>query len=42
MMTLDRRTFLGLLGAAPLAMRRGLPASISRLGVQLYTVRTEM
>jgi sugar phosphate isomerase/epimerase len=41
-MTVDRRTFLGMLGAAPLAMRRGLPASISRLGVQLYTVRTEM
>ena len=42
MMTVDRRTFLGMLGAAPLAMRRGLPASIPRLGVQLYTVRTEM
>jgi sugar phosphate isomerase/epimerase len=42
MMTLDRRTFLGTMGAALLAMRRALAASIPHPGVQLYTVRTEL
>src|SRR4051812_6489647 len=39
-MTLDRRMFLGTLGAALLAARPGEAASLPRLGVQLYTVRT--
>jgi sugar phosphate isomerase/epimerase len=38
-MTIDRRTFLGILGAAMLATRSARAASIPRLGVQLYTVR---
>jgi sugar phosphate isomerase/epimerase len=42
MMTLDRRTFIGTMGAALLAGRKGVAASIPRLGAQLYTVRTEM
>jgi sugar phosphate isomerase/epimerase len=42
MTTLDRRTFLGTMGAAVLAMRRSEAASIPRLGAQLYTVRTEI
>ena len=41
-MTLDRRTFIGTMGAALLAVRKGVAASIPRLGVQLYTVRGEM
>jgi sugar phosphate isomerase/epimerase len=41
-MTLDRRTFIGTMGAAFLAMRRTEAASIHRLGAQLYTVRTDM
>jgi len=39
-MTLDRRTFLATMGSAMLTMRPSGAASISRLGVQLYTVRT--
>jgi sugar phosphate isomerase/epimerase len=42
MTTLDRRTFLGTLGAAALALRPVLAASIKRVGVQLYTVRTAL
>ena len=42
MMTLDRRTFLGTMGAALLATGRALAASIPHPGVQLYTVRTEL
>jgi sugar phosphate isomerase/epimerase len=42
MTTLDRRTFLGTLGAAALAFRPVLAASIKRVGVQLYTVRTAL
>ena len=42
MTTLDRRTFLGTVGTALLAMRPAMAASIPRLGAQLYTVRTEM
>src|SRR5438067_8917136 len=39
-MSLNRRTFIGTLGAALLAARRGEAASLRRLGAQLYTVRT--
>ena len=39
-MTLDRRTFVGTLGAALLAARHGEACSLKRLGAQLYTVRT--
>ena len=39
-MTIDRRTFLATLGAAAAAMRSTRAASIPRLGVQLYTVRS--
>src|SRR5262245_47669406 len=39
-MTLDRRTFLATMGSAMLTMRSSRAASIPRLGVQLYTVRT--
>jgi sugar phosphate isomerase/epimerase len=42
MTTVDRRTFLGTMGAALLAMRRVAAARIPRMGVQLYTVRGEM
>jgi len=41
-MTLDRRTFIGTMGAALLAARHGEAASLKRLGAQLYTVRTLM
>ena len=41
-MPLDRRTFVFTLGAAALAARRGMAGSIAPLGVQLYTVRTEL
>jgi sugar phosphate isomerase/epimerase len=39
-MTIDRRTFLATMGSAALAIRGAGAASISRLGVQLYTVRS--
>jgi len=39
-MTLDRRTFMAAMGSAVLAMRPRRTASIPRLGVQLYTVRS--
>ena len=39
-MTLDRRTFMVAMGSAVLAMRSPRAASIPRLGVQLYTVRS--
>jgi sugar phosphate isomerase/epimerase len=42
LMTIDRRTFIGTMGAALLAARRASAASITRLGAQLYTARTEM
>jgi sugar phosphate isomerase/epimerase len=42
MTTLDRRTFIGTIGAFLLAMRRAAAASLPRLGAQLYTVRTEL
>ncbi len=41
-MTMDRRTFIGTMGAAYLAMGRLRAATIPRIGVQLYTVRTLM
>jgi sugar phosphate isomerase/epimerase len=41
-MTLDRRTFIGTMGAALMAMRRGVAASLPPLGMQLYTVRAEL
>ena len=39
---IDRRTFLGTVGAAVLLPRFGAAASIARPGVQLYTVRGEL
>ena len=39
-MTIDRRTFMATMGLAVLAMRSSRTASIPRLGVQLYTVRS--
>ncbi len=42
MHTLDRRTFLGTLGAAVVAARPSFAASIKKVGVQLYTVRTDL
>jgi sugar phosphate isomerase/epimerase len=42
MTTLNRRTFMGTMGAALLAVRRAVARSLPRLGAQLYTVRTEM
>jgi sugar phosphate isomerase/epimerase len=42
MTTLNRRTFIGTMGAALLAVRRAVATSLPRLGAQLYTVRTEM
>lgn len=41
-MTLDRRTFIATLGATMAAMRSSFAASIPRLGMQLYTVRTAL
>ncbi len=41
-MKLDRRAFIGTMGTALLAGRRGEAASIRRLGAQLYTVRTAL
>ena len=41
-MSIDRRTFLGTLGAACLAAGRVSAASIERLGVQLYSVRNDL
>ena len=41
-MRLDRRTFMTTMGAALLAMRRAIGASIPRIGMQLYTVRTAL
>ena len=41
-MTIDRRTFIGTMGAAYLALGRLRAATIPQVGVQLYTVRTLM
>lgn len=41
-MMIDRRTFMGTMGAAYLATTRMRAASVQRVGVQLYTVRDAM
>jgi sugar phosphate isomerase/epimerase len=41
-MMIDRRTFMGTMGAAYLASTRRRAASIQRVGAQLYTVRDAM
>ena len=42
MLDMDRRTFLGTMAAAMLASRAGAAASIQNIGMQLYTVRTDL
>jgi sugar phosphate isomerase/epimerase len=42
MTTIDRRTFVGTLAAAALAARSAFADSVKRVGVQLYTVRTDL
>jgi sugar phosphate isomerase/epimerase len=42
MRTLDRRTFIGTLGAAALAARAAFVTTIIRVGMQLYTVRIDL
>jgi sugar phosphate isomerase/epimerase len=42
MNTLDRRTFLGTLGAGMIAARDSFASTIEKVGVQLYTVRTDL
>ena len=42
MQLIDRRSFLGVLGAGCLAAGRAEAAKVQRVGVQLYTVRTEL
>jgi len=42
MNSLDRRTFLGTLGAGMLAARASFASSVKNVGVQLYTVRTDL
>ena len=42
MTTFDRRTFLGTLAAGVVAVRASFAASIKNVGVQLYTVRTDL
>jgi sugar phosphate isomerase/epimerase len=42
MLDMDRRTFLGTMAAAALASRGGSAASIQNIGMQLYTVRTDL
>jgi sugar phosphate isomerase/epimerase len=42
MQTIDRRVFLGVLGASCLAAARTEAEKVQRVGVQLYTVRTEL
>ena len=42
MLDMDRRTFLGTMAAAALASRGGSAASIQQIGMQLYTVRTDL
>ena len=39
---MDRRTFIGTCSAAVLAARDGFAASVKKVGVQLYTVRTDL
>jgi sugar phosphate isomerase/epimerase len=42
MTTVNRRVFLGTVGAAALAARPAWASSIKKVGMQLYTVRTEL
>lgn len=42
MMDINRRTFLGTMAAATLAARGAGAAAIQRIGMQLYTVRTQL
>jgi sugar phosphate isomerase/epimerase len=42
MFEMNRRTFLGTMAAAALAGRGGAAASIPKVGMQLYTVRTDL
>ena len=42
MFDMDRRTFLGTMAAAAFASRGAAAASIQQVGMQLYTVRTEL
>ena len=42
MTTIDRRKFLGTLGAAAVAARSVFAASVKTVGLQLYTVRTDL
>jgi sugar phosphate isomerase/epimerase len=42
MMTMDRRMFIGTLGAGVLAARSVFGASVKHVGVQLYTVRADL
>ena len=42
MTTLDRRTFLGSLAVTAMAARGAFAASIKKVGMQLYTVRTDL
>jgi sugar phosphate isomerase/epimerase len=42
MLDMDRRTFLGTMAAAVMASRGGAAASIQSIGMQLYTVRTDL
>jgi sugar phosphate isomerase/epimerase len=42
MQIIDRRAFLGVLGASCLAVGRAEAEKVQRVGVQLYTVRTEL
>jgi sugar phosphate isomerase/epimerase len=42
MLDMDRRTFLGTMAAAVMASRGGGAASIQSIGMQLYTVRTDL
>jgi sugar phosphate isomerase/epimerase len=42
MIAVNRRVFLGTMGATLMAARYAAPASIARVGVQLYTVRGDL
>lgn len=42
MTKIDRRTFVGTVAAAAFAARSGFADSVKRVGVQLYTVRTDL
>jgi sugar phosphate isomerase/epimerase len=42
MTTIDRRMFIAAMGAAALAARAACATTIKRVGVQLYTVRTDL